>query len=560
MLKKALLLIIFALLAILPARFPMVKANPGTIYVPDDFPTIQEAVYNASLGDTIIVRAGIYYENLIVNQTVVLRGEDKTNTIIDGRGIDHVITLKNNSITITKFTIRNSKNYSGIEIDQFGNQTIYDNTFLNNAYGISLLFTDGNTVFDNSFIDNGIASINIGASSANNVTRNYVSQSTYGIKLEGSDNNFIVGNTVSDASYGIYMYSSNWNEVDENNVQSEVVGIYSVYSSDNNIRNNIVSESAYGIELYGGTYNNVFNNTVIQNAYGITLVYSNTNDIYGNLVSNNNWAIQFYDSDNNLVTNNTASYNAYGIYLVATSTGSSIYKNNFLGNTMQVFQHGNSPNTWYTTISGNKYGNYWSDYSGEDTDGDGVGDSPGSIPHWSVDNYPLMNPPTTVHDVAITRVEVSSNTVYNGEIVDITVIARNEGTVNETFSITVKYSGRTLETRPIANLTRYETLTLVFNWNTTDVPPGFEYEIRAEADIVAGETDKADNIYFDGTVLVTIAGDLDGDFDVDADDFFLFSGAYGSSPPSNPGADLDNDGDVDADDFFIFSGNYGKTI
>ena len=58
----------------------------------------------------------------------------------------------------------------------------------------------------------------------------------------------------------------------------------------------------------------------------------------------------------------------------------------------------------------------------------------------------------------------------------------------------------------------------------------------------------------------TIPGDIDGDGDVDPDDFYLFSGAYGTSPASDPRCDLDGDGDVDPDDFYIFSGNYGKTI
>ena len=56
-----------------------------------------------------------------------------------------------------------------------------------------------------------------------------------------------------------------------------------------------------------------------------------------------------------------------------------------------------------------------------------------------------------------------------------------------------------------------------------------------------------------------LPGDVDGDGDVDPADFYVFSGAYGTSPPSNPWCDLDGDGDVDPADFYLFSGNYGKS-
>lgn len=53
--------------------------------------------------------------------------------------------------------------------------------------------------------------------------------------------------------------------------------------------------------------------------------------------------------------------------------------------------------------------------------------------------------------------------------------------------------------------------------------------------------------------------DIDGDGDVDPDDFYIFSRAYGTAPPSNPECDLDGDGDVDPNDLAIFAKDYGKT-
>lgn len=63
--------------------------------------------------------------------------------------------------------------------------------------------------------------------------------------------------------------------------------------------------------------------------------------------------------------------------------------------------------------------------------------------------------------------------------------------------------------------------------------------------------------------LVTLAGDIDYDFDVDFDDFILLAGAYGASeedPLYSPEIDLNSDGDIDFDDFIILAGNYGKSI
>ncbi len=58
------------------------------------------------------------------------------------------------------------------------------------------------------------------------------------------------------------------------------------------------------------------------------------------------------------------------------------------------------------------------------------------------------------------------------------------------------------------------------------------------------------------------SGDVDGDGDVDYNDFIILAGAYGSSsgqPAYDVCADFDKDGDVDYDDFMVLAGNYGKS-
>ena len=62
-------------------------ASARTIYVPDDYEKIQWAVDNASVGDTIIVRDGTYYENVVVDKQLTIKSENGSdNCIVNGGG------------------------------------------------------------------------------------------------------------------------------------------------------------------------------------------------------------------------------------------------------------------------------------------------------------------------------------------------------------------------------------------------------------------------------------------------------------------------------------------
>jgi nitrous oxidase accessory protein NosD len=70
-----LLLLLLMAISSLSFNIKPVKSNPRTITVPDDCPTIQDAVRVANSGDTVYVRSGVYFENVVVDKSISLIGE-----------------------------------------------------------------------------------------------------------------------------------------------------------------------------------------------------------------------------------------------------------------------------------------------------------------------------------------------------------------------------------------------------------------------------------------------------------------------------------------------------
>jgi pectin methylesterase-like acyl-CoA thioesterase len=77
------LAIVLTLTSMLCLRFNVTKVVATEIVVPDDYPTIQQAVNAASDGDIVRVRAGTYIEDIVINgKSLSLIGEGRSNTVI----------------------------------------------------------------------------------------------------------------------------------------------------------------------------------------------------------------------------------------------------------------------------------------------------------------------------------------------------------------------------------------------------------------------------------------------------------------------------------------------
>ena len=580
----------------------LVKAEPTTIVVPDDYPTIQEAVNAANPGDTIFVKAGIYYENVVIDKPINLIGEDFAT--ISGFGLEYgpwgLVTITSSNVTICGFSIVNSSYFGagiGIFINSVDYVNITRNVIRNHDYGIDIRYSTGDFISNNVISDCKTYGMTIGFNSrnvilkGNNMTNNYVNLAVYDSYIHDIDaTNLVDGKPVyywvnqtqkvvpTNAGY-VALINSKDIVVENLTISHSQIVLANTTSSI--LRNLIVSDGWSGIRLLSSNSNILTNLTLKKCIAGIRLDNSHNNII------NNIKVFEFYDSaicldesDENLIFDNDITLNweyASGICIWSASKNK-IYHNNFFileGYRVDIVK--SKFNYWDDGYPSG--GNYWSDYTGVDlysgpfqneTGSDGIGDTPYIIDANNIDWYPLMKPyPWANHDVGITSVKVSKTIVGQGYSMSINVMFFNYGNGTENINTTVY--ANTAMIGEINNITIAErsSITLTFTWNTIGFAYG-NYTIWAYVEPVLGETDTVDN---NMTSIIQVHVGVPGNVwgnpnpppvydDVcnmrDVTYLILHFNTKPGSPNWDPNADVNNDGICNMRDITIAILNFNK--
>jgi parallel beta-helix repeat protein len=234
---------------IVPISLGYVFNHDNIIYVDDDgtadYIRIQDAIDNASDGDTIFVYNGIYYEHIIINKSIILNGENRETTEIYGFGENQdILNIKSNVTTVSNFTIRyGSDRNSGILIEDSSYVTISECDFfdipsmdavtISNSENITIvkcLMSDSIEKINSGNEDRYISGITLEGGCFNTtITNNIISNASYAgiIILEGCNNTRITGNYItSNDKYGIRAQHCNYSYIEENIIsKNQIIGI-----------------------------------------------------------------------------------------------------------------------------------------------------------------------------------------------------------------------------------------------------------------------------------------------------------------------------------------------
>jgi len=391
---RALAVMFIMLGALLAGTSLLPSTQAAVLYVggagPGNYTTIQEAIDASAPGDAVYVYGGWYPENVLIDKSIDLVGQNQANTTIDGQDIGNVVTIRASSVTISGFTIRDgnpdSLPGSGIEADQAHGLLVQDNSLLSSRCGIHTFRSNNVTILSNTFDGNPGCDVYVEQSSgytiSNNEFRGFRVYIEYSSSVEISENRFaegvhldlysgeshrIANNTLS----GVYFFHIARTAVEGNTISGGGISMHFGYL--NVIHRNRITDSYTGIVLYGSWYSTISENDIIGNGHAIILPL-------------NEFEIE------------------------AQSRHNVIYHNNFIDNRFGVCDSGNGTRWDDGYPSG---GNYWSDYTGPDESSgpnqtepgnDGIGDEPRVVyvcpyfPYEYVqwehheDRYPLMDP------------------------------------------------------------------------------------------------------------------------------------------------------------------------
>jgi parallel beta-helix repeat protein len=203
---------------------------------PGNYTHIQDAIDNASDGDTVFVYddSSPYCEEVIINNSITLLGENQ-ETVIKGTNKTTGVAVHAMNVKIQTFSIVDARDGIDLETGKCDNCMIVNVIFFNNTYGL-FLCSDNSIIIDNTFLNNYM-----------------------GMWIEGS-NNEITKNIFEGQYYGVFFHYCVNSSFHRNYLWGNHIGLY--FRFRNEKRDIVISQNTFinnscAIHIYENFKNNI---------------------------------------------------------------------------------------------------------------------------------------------------------------------------------------------------------------------------------------------------------------------------------------------------------------
>lgn len=326
-------------------------------------------ITTAPPGATVHIPAGTYPGGLVVNQSVTLIADGMV--IIDGQDGGELVRITAPDVVLRGFHLRGSgdsldQQHAGITVTA-ARAILEDNVLDDVLVGISLNNAPGSIVRRNQIhgklLDLGRRgdAIHVWSSNDSVISDNQISGARDMVVWYSSGVQ-LTRNRVSNSRYGLHFMYANNGVVEENEFSDNSVGIFLMYSHDVLLRRNLLDHnrgpSGYGIGLKDTDGVRVEENLILANRVGLYV---------DNSPSRMDGVQDF--------TRNIFACNDAALALLPAVKHNRFFENEFRENIEQVAILGGGKLHDNSFSLGGR-GNHWSDYTGFDADGDGIGDRP----------------------------------------------------------------------------------------------------------------------------------------------------------------------------------------
>ncbi|STZ76626.1 nitrous oxide reductase family maturation protein NosD [Bergeriella denitrificans] len=324
---------------------------------------VQAVIARAQAGDTLRFAPGVYETKIRIDKPLTLEGPADRRAEIRGDRTGRTIAVHAPDVAIRNLTVSKSGLIlpdmdAGIYLEETAERALVEhNDILDNSVGVYIHGARDALVRANTIIGNAELRTN---------------ERGNGVTVWNAPGAQVSDNDISKGRDGIFSNTSSHNTYKNNRFTDVRFAVHYMYTNDSEVSGNISIGNNIGYAMMFSDRIKVFGNIAVNSRdQGIMLNYVNHSEIADNIIYRADKCVFVYNANYNRILGNHFEQCAMGIHFTAAIEGTELSDNSFINNESQV----KYVSTRFLDWGEDGRGNYWSDNSAFDLDGDGIADS-----------------------------------------------------------------------------------------------------------------------------------------------------------------------------------------